>query len=495
MITRFISCAFLGTMLVSFSSAESLTIIPVADTTIHERFPGNNIGGHFDLASGGIASGERTRALIRFDLEGKIPPGSTITSATLMVQVTREPSSGGIQSAFDLRRMMSSWNEGGKTAASGTSASTGETTWNHRFSSDIAWASPGGVSGTDFAVQTSASAVVAGLGSYTFGSTPSMVADVRSWLEKPGSNSGWMLISQEETTPETARRFASREDALKAPRLTVEYSPGVVDARITGFSISNGNATVTWQGGTPPFQLQSRPGLDGGLWENTGSSTTSSSMQIPVSGRSEFFRLSHGAGVSLPAKTATYEVVFKSEWNSSTHPDSFPGGAHWSPLIGGTHNSSVVFWQEGVLASQGIKDVAELGSVVALRREVNGAVTNGAARSVLFRSGSIAPGGVAGITFAADRDFPLVTLVTMIAPSPDWFTGVHGLSLIENGAWVDQKTVVLDLYDSGTDSGNNYSSQDADTQPRELIRKITGFPALINGALVPFATLTFSRKP
>jgi len=83
---------------------------------------------------------------------------------------------------------------------------------------------------------------------------------------------------------------------------------------------------------------------------------------------------------------------------------------------------------------------------------------------------------------------------TMIAPSPDWFTGVRGLSLIENGQWVDQKIVVLDLYDAGTDSGVTYSSLDGDTQPREVIRKITGFPALVNGQLVPFGTFTFTRR-
>ena len=42
--------------------------------------------------------------------------------------------------------------------------------------------------------------------------------------------------------------------------------------------------------------------------------------------------------------------------------------------------------------------------------------------------------------------------------------------------------------------GATYSSLDADTQPREVIRKITGFPALVNGQLVPFGTFTFTRR-
>ena len=36
-----------------------------------------------------------------------------------------------------------------------------------------------------------------------------------------------------------------------------------------------------------------------------------------------------------------------------------------------------------------------------------------------------------------------------------------------------QKTVVLDRCDAGTDSGITYDSLDADTQPREAVRKIT----------------------
>ena len=95
--------------------------------------------------------------------------------------------------------------------------------------------------------------------------------------------------------------------------------------------------------------------------------------------------------------------------------------------------------------------------------------------------------------FTIHRDFPLVTLVTMIAPSPDWFTGVHSLSLLENGQWQTTKEIILNLYDAGTDSGASYSSMDADTQPKEKIRQIDGFSARVNGQLVPFAKMTFKR--
>src|SRR5437762_5783027 len=116
--------------------AETVVLTPVADTTLHQKFPTNNVGGHFDVSAGGVGSGERTRALIRFDLTGKIPSSATITSATLTVRVTRQPSSGGANSTFELRRMHRSWSEGNKTSPSGEAATDGETTWNNRVHPD-----------------------------------------------------------------------------------------------------------------------------------------------------------------------------------------------------------------------------------------------------------------------------------------------------------------------------------------------------------------------
>ena len=35
----------------------------------------------------------------------------------------------------------------------------------------------------------------------------------------------------------------------------------------------------------------------------------------------------------------------------------------------------------------------------------------------------------------ATEDYSLVSFATMIAPSPDWFTGAAGIPLFENGTW------------------------------------------------------------
>ena len=71
-----------------------------------------------------------------------------------------------------------------------------------------------------------------------------------------------------------------------------------------------------------------------------------------------------------PAAWATYTVTFEATWSAETHPANFPASAHFSGLIGGTHNGAIGFWTDGELASLGVKQMAEWGSKSALQGEV-----------------------------------------------------------------------------------------------------------------------------
>ena len=191
-------------------------------------------------------------------------------------------------------------------------------------------------------------------------------------------------------------------------------------------------------------------------------------------------------------QTARYSVVFQSSWSATSHPTDFPDSAHYSGLIGGTHNSSVNFWREGDLASEGIRLMAERGSKSPLDQEVGQAIAAGAAQHVLSGPDLDISPGSASMEFDISQSFPLVTLVTMVAPSPDWFVGVSGLALFRDGAWIDQARVDLSAYDAGTDSGRSYRSPDQATAPRQLI-SLLGYPAALTGAAPPFGAFTFTR--
>jgi len=193
------------------------------------------------------------------------------------------------------------------------------------------------------------------------------------------------------------------------------------------------------------------------------------------------------------APVARYRVVFDSTWSAATHPTDFPGNPHLSPLIGGTHAAAVQFWNEGGTASDGIEAMAELGRTTPLDQHVDAAVAARTAEHLLRGQGIARSPGSTSLEFEVSREYPLVTLVSMIAPSPDWFAGVHGLNLIQSGDWVREHVVPLYPYDAGTDLGASYESPDRDAQPRLAIRAVNGFPFDVQGRVAPIGSFTFTR--
>jgi hypothetical protein len=174
-----------------------------------------------------------------------------------------------------------------------------------------------------------------------------------------------------------------------------------------------------------------------------------------------------------------YDVTFNATWSATTHPGAYPAGAHFSPLIGVTHNDQVTFWESGGIATAGIEQMAETGGISTLQTEF--AAAAGDADTIIVASGLGSPGSTSK-TFEIVSTHSLVTLVTMIAPSPDWFVGVTDFDLRNGDTWVPQVTVDLFAYDSGTDSGVDFTSSNADITPHIPItllgEPLAGLPAL-----------------
>ena len=187
------------------------------------------------------------------------------------------------------------------------------------------------------------------------------------------------------------------------------------------------------------------------------------------------------------AQSATYRVTFEGKWTTSVTTGGLPSGAHFSPLIGAVHNDSVTFWSSGGTASAGVEAVAELGATATFKSEIN-ASSN--ALAVIEKS--LPSGGTptATVDFTVTTAHPLVTLLSMIAPSPDWFVGVSGLSLrnAADDGWQPSLTVDLFPYDAGTEDGTEFSLNNAATSPQRTITSIKGTGKFSNQ---PIATLTF----
>jgi hypothetical protein len=166
---------------------------------------------------------------------------------------------------------------------------------------------------------------------------------------------------------------------------------------------------------------------------------------------------------------ATYTVTFNSVWNSTDH-GTLPGNAHWSRLVGANHNNTVSFVGLGQIATEGIEDVAEKGQNDEFESEVNTEIANGTTEQYIEGSSlGSATGNITLNNLQVSEDYPLLTLVSMIAPSPDWMIMVSNLELRENGQW--KTAITLDLYpiDAGTDSGTSYTASNDDTDPQEPI--------------------------
>jgi len=184
-----------------------------------------------------------------------------------------------------------------------------------------------------------------------------------------------------------------------------------------------------------------------------------------------------------------YQVTLDLTWSEQTHPQDWPQLPHTSPLVGGPHSGSVFFWLPGDLASAGIQQMAELGGTTLLINEINAA---GLASGTPVTGGSILPApGTTTASFTMTRPLGRITMVTMIACSPDWFTGVTGLPLFEHGHYKDDYVVTVYSWDAGTDNGPSYESPDEVTLPAEPIQRIFTGPLGVGGTSPPVGTFRF----
>jgi len=214
-----------GVMAISGARADVVVIEPVADTTLYEGLETSNGAGAYLFAGATTRFGSR-HALLRFDVAGSVPAGSTVTSVALTLSMDRTILGA---APFTLHRVLGAWSEGtvdaGEPGGAGDVAENGDATWDARVYDispllRVAWATPGG----DFAAAASASTIVDGVNSYTWTSVQ-LASDVQEWLSSPAGNFGWLLRAN--AGGASAKRFASREssDPLARPRLTIQFTP------------------------------------------------------------------------------------------------------------------------------------------------------------------------------------------------------------------------------------------------------------------------------
>ncbi|EDW91055.1 uncharacterized protein LOC6530427 [Drosophila yakuba] len=253
-------------------------------------------------------------------------------------------------------------------------------------------------------------------------------------------------------------------------------------------------------------------------------------------------------------RLAVYKVVLHTYWTRELFPKHYPDWrptAQWTKTLGRTHNANYALYHIGQPATAAVKQFAESGrtdlldsnageqqqvqmqSLMQTGKSPSGGITSSSSSSgtTTFNTtatptgGSGGNGGNGGTTERSvfdefsmpaiplgagrseakvfvDSNHSLVSLMTRIVPSPDWFIGVDSFELCVGGSWIDTVTVELDPLDAGTDNGFTFTAPNWPTEPQGVIYRITSrYPGHPAGSfyypkskrLPPIATFQFIK--
>ena len=260
---------FLGAAVAA--NAATVTINPVADTSLFENNPDNNLGGigFFPVGFTVITQGKQARGLVKFDVSS-IPPGSTITSAQLALHSANSgPRPGNL--TVGIHRALVSWtegdNEGQGSGELGSFADEGESSWNRRFAPSTTWGAPGGQAGADYVSAASTTFSLPQVGAAT-ASGAQLAADIQTWVNNSQTNFGWFLIPQNDVPN---RQVVSSEGGANQPRLTITYDEPVLEPTeptISNPTIEGTNFRFTFSAEAPfRYTVEARNSLSTGTWE------------------------------------------------------------------------------------------------------------------------------------------------------------------------------------------------------------------------------------
>jgi hypothetical protein len=253
------------------------------------------------------------------------------------------------------------------------------------------------------------------------------------------------------------------------------------------------DAAETSEGGSAGADATAAPQGPGHTSTVPGTESSSSGVASEDDGSSS------GDPDAPPPTRVRYRITIDNTWSLRTHPGGLPEDAHFSWLGGATHDAGVAFWQVGALASPGIVQMAEIGATHLLEVEALAAIDAGRADQSLEWRQWFCPAVTAArdcgepvVEIDVQRDFPIVTLVSMVGPSPDLFVGVAGLPLFVDGAWVEHHAIDLRPYDGGTRSDHDWTMNGALEDPPLPITAVESFEDHIIGP-DSLGTMTLER--
>lgn len=201
-----------------------------------------------------------------------------------------------------------------------------------------------------------------------------------------------------------------------------------------------------------------------------------------------------GPAIVPQAPGATYEITIMRTWSETTHPLDWPGvTAHFTGGIGATHDAAYSMFGAGRIATRGLEMLSQKGMATPLDQELAAAKARGNVGEIFETNAMWTAGGSTSVQVRATDPFPILSFGMMVAPSPDWFTGVPSLALKRDGKWIESETVTLYAWDSGTNNATTYKADKIAVNPFVPIT-LNDTPMFVpKGTRVPVGTATIRK--
>jgi len=191
-------------------------------------------------------------------------------------------------------------------------------------------------------------------------------------------------------------------------------------------------------------------------------------------------------------RLAVYNLQLNTFWSEQVFPKQYPQWrppAQWSKSVGYSHQDAFSLFSLGTLVDEGVRQFVETGSSEVLDRSSSNRT---------FLDAILAPPIVQGVgntstNVFVDGNHSLISVITKIVPSPDWFIGLDSLNLCHDGRFIQSFNTEAFPLDAGTDNGFTFTSPNWETEPRAEVFQISNsFPAHPAGS---FHYPSLSRLP
>ena len=173
-----------------------------------------------------------------------------------------------------------------------------------------------------------------------------------------------------------------------------------------------------------------------------------------------------------------YRLEVSFNWSGMSHPNAYPENGVFSPLVAAAHNSCYNIWTPGCYVSEGGQEIAETGNptqlIAELEAQMGRNVFSYAAESMPTEDGTTVV--TLDLRLQGHTKRTQISAMTMLFPSPDWFTGVDNIEMCDTkaGRWIWEREGNLSVWDAGTALGLNFLSPDRANKVQRPIVSILG---------------------